>query len=254
MSRSSRLRTASLSSRRSDDEIDKLLEAAAVEAKDEAMAAMQQQMQEMQEKFQRQMQIMQEQMRDLMASSSKGMEVAKVAQEVEKKHAEELQAELEKERKARKNAEEEAAAKSVGGGRVFYQEEFASARKEEYHALLRDQVKIKKDGSNFESWREQFENIVYVSKWDKKLFDIQSRPWDGEEEADAVARSHRVNAYSCLVRAITPDLDYLKSGVKRGDARALYKNILGRFAKKNEEKLREAFNAFSRAELRQKPN
>jgi hypothetical protein len=85
------------------------------------------------------------------------------------------------------------------------------------------------------------------------LFDLDAHPWNGREEADEVIRSHRVAAYMCLMRCISPELDYLSAGVKIGDARALYKKIHVRFAKATEEKLREANNSFSRSELRQKP-
>ena len=205
--------------------------------------------------MQEQVRILQEQMRKIMTSSSKEVESMKAAHEVESKHAADLQEELQlklEESERKRIAAEKTAAAGVGGARVVIHEEL-SVRREDYQAMLRDLSKIKKDGSNYESWRKQFQSVVYVTKWDPLLFDLDAHPWNGREEADEVIRSHRVAAYMCLMRCISPELDYLSAGVKIGDARALYKKIHVRFAKATEEKLREANNSFSRSELRQKP-
>ena len=129
-----------------------------------------------------------------------------------------------------------------------------SVRKEDYQAALKDLEIIKKDGSNFERWREQFECLVYIAKWNKKLFELSGAPWDGLEEANEIFRKDRVAAFMCLKRCLGSELNYLNAGVKVGDASALYKNIHVQFAKASEKKLREAYNKFSRSEMKQKPN
>ena len=48
-------------------------------------------------------------------------------------------------------------------GRIGKSEEH-SVRKEDYQAALKDLEIIKKDGSNFERWREQFECLAYIAK------------------------------------------------------------------------------------------
>ena len=77
---------------------------------------------------------------------------------------------------------------------------------------------------------------------------------DGLEEANEIFRKDRVAAFMCLKRCLGSELNYLNAGVKVGDASALYKNIHVQFAKASEKKLREAYNKFSRSEMKQKPN
>ena len=73
-----------------------------------------------------------------------------------------------------------------------------SVRKEDYQAALKDLEKIKKDGSNFERWQEQFARLAYVAKWNKKLFVLDCVAWNGVEEANEVLRKDRVAVHCCL--------------------------------------------------------
>ena len=61
---------------------------------------------------------------------------------------------------------------AAGSGRRVGKPEERSVRKEDYQAALKNLEKIKKDGSNHERWRKQFDRMVYVAKWNKKLFEL----------------------------------------------------------------------------------
>jgi hypothetical protein len=150
-----------------DGEEDEDFQYSAVAQVQEQMRAMQEQLQENQERM--------EQMMILMSKSQK-------ATEVESKQAEELRGglkkqliESERKRVAAENARKqvELLATAGSGGRVVIHEEL-SVRREYYQARLRDLSKIKKDGSNYELWRKQFEGLVYVAKWDRRLFDLNA--------------------------------------------------------------------------------
>ena len=54
-----------------------------------------------------------------------------------------------------------------------------SVRKEDYSAMLKELAKIKKDGSNFDFWKKQFEAVAYMANWDKKMFNVNGPGWDG---------------------------------------------------------------------------
>lgn len=165
-----------------------------------------------------------------------------------------LEEQLRKSEQSRQDAESKLAKgqASVGAGRVVVQEVFG--RREDYSAMLNNIPHIKKDGSNYEAWRKQFEQLVYFAKWNQDMFRVDAPQWDGREEYDESVRNHRAAAFYVLTRCVGKELDYLSSGVRIGDASALFKKILVKFAKPTEKRLREATNLFSRAEMKQRPS
>ena len=102
---------------------------------------------------------------------------------------------------------------------------------------------------NFTEWHACIQDIAYFRNWADCVLNV---PWDGREEANQAINQQRRDAYWVLKNSIPLRTDYhhLATGLKRGDAHALYTKIHKLFLKataKNRGKIRKEFYNLSMA-------
>ena len=109
--------------------------------------------------------------------------------------------------------------------------------------------------NNFISWKNEFERVKYLRNWaDHGILDCDTK-WDGIEEKDEEARNLRKECYFLLTRSMPEGSDYyhLLTGLKIGDANAIWRRITGIFQAKDNGSIstkRKEFHTLSMANTR----
>ena len=89
---------------------------------------------------------------------------------------------------------------------------------------------------NYVQFKEAMLNLIYYAEWHADTLDMQfniADPWDGTEENDKKRQKARKLAFLLLTLKLSPSLQHLKTGVRPGDARGLWKKIHNRFFANN---------------------
>ena len=112
---------------------------------------------------------------------------------------------------------------------------------QQIHTLLKNIVKL--THNNFAAWLKAIHDIAYFRRWDRTRLLNEDYTWDFKEEENQVANGQRRDAYWVLTNSMPygTDFNYLQTGIRQGDANALYKKVLKVFRQKSSQ---------NRAELR----
>ena len=89
---------------------------------------------------------------------------------------------------------------------------------------------------NYVEFQEALINVIYYAKWHADTLDLRfniADPWDGTEENDKKRQKARKLAFVILCLKLSPSLHHLKTGIRPGDARGLWKKIHNRFFANN---------------------
>ena len=94
---------------------------------------------------------------------------------------------------------------------------------------------------NFAAWQKAIDEIAYYRRWDKERLLNESFTWDQVEEQDPFVNQQRRDAFWVLTSSMPTGSDFyhLRTGIKEGDANALYKKVIRTFLAKNGHKTEE---------------
>ena len=104
---------------------------------------------------------------------------------------------------------------------------------QQIHTLLKNIVKL--THNNFAAWLKAIHDIAYFRRWDRTRLLNEDYTWDFQEEENQVANGQRRDAYWVLTNSMPygTDFNYLQTGIRQGDANALYKKVLKVFRQKS---------------------
>ena len=105
---------------------------------------------------------------------------------------------------------------------------------------------------NFAAWQKAIDEIAYYRRWDKERLLNETFTWDQVEERDPLVNQQRRDAFWVLTSSMPMGSDFyhLRTGIKEGDANALYKKVIRIFLAKNPQnrgELRKQFHSLTMA-------